>query len=896
MHRFTFKRLVALMALLVCNCALIGLTLTGGANTAAGQSPKPSELLSPNLLILRVIAKTPADVQRLTSGGWDVLEMRDGDALFVMGDIDVQRKLSEQGFDVSISQALGAQAPETYFNGYRTVIEHYAHLDSVVAAHPNLATLVDYGDSWRKVQGLEGHDLKAICITRKQAGDCALNPNSSKPRFVLMAAIHARELTTSEMAWRWIDLLVDGYNADPDITALLDTNELWVIPVVNPDGRAIVEQGSSSPYLQRKNANTTLGNCSNPPNSSNQFGVDLNRNASTSNWGTTGASSGPCDLTYKGPSAASEPEEYFLQQFVASLFPDTKGPDRNDPAANNTRGLFITLHSYSNLVLLPFGDATSGGFAPNDAELRTLAFRMSYYNNYQTGTGDQVLYATTGTTDDWVYGTLGVPAFTFELGPLYGACNGFTPAYSCQDDTFWPANKGAFIYAAKSARLPYATALGPNALAPALSLTTTVAGNSVTVNAVLNDGQLGNAAGSVGRPAIQNINAAELYVDTPPWAGGTPITMSAQDGNFDTSSEIATVVLGTSGMSAGRHTLFVRGQDSNNDWGPVTAQWLFVTANGSPTPNPTTATPLPTRTGAPTPPVALPTPTPVPGTIKINFQPVSAPAYPGYLTDVGNSFGNRGNGYSYGWSSSNTNNTRDRNGGLSPDQRFDTFAFMQRNAARSWEIALPNGNYTVKIVAGDASASNSVYEISAEGVLVINSTPTSTTHWFTGTAVVAVTDGRLTIGNAPDSSNNKLCFVDISASLVKAATPMVAVSDLALQTTMAVTINEHGARLDWSLPSALVQTHNITGFLVYRSATAYRADAQLLTTTLIRVSRNAPSEEGYSFVDSTAQANAFYNYWVTAVDGNGNQTDIGPVMDSLQDRVIWVYFPVILRD
>ncbi len=911
MHRFSFQRLAALVVLLLCNCALISLTLAGGTSTAAGQSPKstatPSTL---PILILRVIVKTPSEAQRLVNGGWDVLEMRKDNALFVMGDAEVQRKLMAQGFEVSVSQALGTNAPETYFNGYRTVAEHYAHLDSIATARPDLATGVDYGDSWKKLQGLGGFDLRAICITKKQAGDCALNPNSTKPRFLLMAAIHARELSTSEMAWRWMDLLIEGYNADPDITALLDYNELWVIPVVNPDGRAIVEQGGSSPYLQRKNANNTQGVCSNPPTSSSQFGIDLNRNASTANWGGLGTSSYPCDLTFRGTNGASEPEQYFLQQLAANLFPDTRGPARTDAAASTTRGVFITLHSYSDLLLLPFGDSTSDGFAPNDAELRTLAFRMSYFNNYVTGTGDQILYATTGTTDDWVYGTLGVPGFTYEIGPSSGACSGFTPAYSCQDGTFWPLNKNAFVYAAKSARQPYATAFGPNTLTPSINLTTTTAGNNVIVNAVIDDGRLGNALGSIDRPAVQAISAAEVYVDTPPWAGGTPIAMAAQDGAFNTSSEIATAMLNTSGWSVGRHTLFVRGRDGDNNWGPASAQWLTITTQG-PTPTHTpvaspTSTPV-VATATPGPPaptaIVLPTRTPEPGTIEINFQPGAAPSYPGYLVDAGSKFANRGNGYGYGWSSDNTKNTRDRNASNSPDQHFDTFAFMQRNATRSWEIALPNGHYNVTIVVGDATATNSIYKIAAEGVLLVEGAPTSATRWITGTATVLVADGRLTIDNAPGSSNNKICFIEIVPSTALAAPQNVITSTLAAQINLSVLMSEQGARLDWSLASNAAQANNLAGFHVYRSNTINRNDAQLLTSELIRVSRNAKSvssahaqEEGYSFVDGTVQADAFYNYWLTAVDTLSNTTDVGPVMESLLDRVTLVYLPIVLVD
>ena len=87
----------------------------------------------------------------------------------------------------------------------------------------------------------------------------------------LMAAIHARELTTAETATRFAERLVAGYGPDPDITWLLDYNEIHIVPQVNPDGRKRAEGG----VLWRKNTNDSNGSCS-----PSRIGVDLNRNSS----------------------------------------------------------------------------------------------------------------------------------------------------------------------------------------------------------------------------------------------------------------------------------------------------------------------------------------------------------------------------------------------------------------------------------------------------------------------------------------------------------------------------------------------------------------------------------------------------------------------------------------
>jgi len=181
-----------------------------------------------------------------------------------------------------------------------------------------------------------------------------------------------------------------------------------------------------------------------------------------------------------------------------------------------------------------------------------------------------------------------------------------------------------------------------------------------------------------------------------------------------------------------------------------------------------TNTPTASATGNPPTATATATPaatnTPTGGiTININFQPASATVPTGYLVDSGAVYGDRGNGYTYGWNADNSANTRDRNSANSPDQRYDTLIHTQVGGTFTWEIALPNGTYTVHLVAGDPSWYNSVYKINAEDVLVVNGTPSSSVLWIEGTAQVTVADGKLTVSNATGSSNNKIDFIEITS-------------------------------------------------------------------------------------------------------------------------------------
>jgi glucose/arabinose dehydrogenase len=150
--------------------------------------------------------------------------------------------------------------------------------------------------------------------------------------------------------------------------------------------------------------------------------------------------------------------------------------------------------------------------------------------------------------------------------------------------------------------------------------------------------------------------------------------------------------------------------------------------------------------------------------IKVDFQPAGAPTVAGYLVDAGAVYGDRGNGQAYGWNASTVAATWDRNSKKSPDQRYDTLTAMQHftNRDARWELAVPNGDYAVRVVSGDANAHNSVFKVTVEGVLTVDGDPTAANRWIEATRTVTVSDGRLTIANGAGASNNKLCFVEVT--------------------------------------------------------------------------------------------------------------------------------------
>lgn len=424
-----------------------GLAMPGSAAAAVASPTEPAyyDVASPSM----TAGGLAADLGRR---GYDVLEGPLTHGVPILATAADARRLTDRGLSVRyagplyqpVSTSLQAAAG-TYYGGYHTTAGHEAHDQQVAAAHPDLVVLRTIGQSWLKTQGRGGHDIQALCITRIKAGDCGSNTAGSKPKFTLMAQMHARELATGELAYLWIDYLVDNYGKNTAVTRLMDTTELWVIPIANPDGVDIVSSNSTRPVSQRKNAHTN--GCT-----GTGLGVDLNRNSSYHwdvNQGTT------CSETYPGTRAASEPETQGIQNFLTSIYRDTKPGADFSAATADTTGTFLTLHSYSELNIYPYGWTNS--LAPNNADLSAIATAMSRSNGYDAVHGDGGLdYFAPGATDDWIYGTLGVPGYTIEVGPGSSGCGGFFPQYSCMA-SFWSLNLPAFMTLANAAAHPYPT-------------------------------------------------------------------------------------------------------------------------------------------------------------------------------------------------------------------------------------------------------------------------------------------------------------------------------------------------------------------------------------------------------------------------------------------------------
>lgn len=307
------------------------------------------------------------------------------------------------------------------------------------AAHPAIAEAVTIG------QTVQGQDLTAVRVTR----DVARVPEGSRPATVYLGTQHAREWITPEMVRRLLDRMLDGYGTDRRITRLIDSTELWFIPVANPDGYDYTFQ-SEDTRLWRKNLRDVNGDGA----ITSGDGVDLNRNYPTK-WGydDEGSSPNPASEVYRGDSPGSEPETQAIDDLFASITPQ----------------FLINYHSAAELLLYGQGwqvatptpdDVIYEAMAGDDADPAVPGYDPDI---------SAELYTTNGETDGHVQEALGTLAFTPEMTTCETVSDSVPDdeweAEDCRSGFNFPDDE-ELIAAEFEKNVPFALAVGESARDP----------------------------------------------------------------------------------------------------------------------------------------------------------------------------------------------------------------------------------------------------------------------------------------------------------------------------------------------------------------------------------------------------------------------------------------------
>jgi carboxypeptidase T len=267
--------------------------------------------------------------------------------------------------------------------GYLTYTECLAELDKMKALYPNLITTKDTISNFLTFEKRPIHFVK---ISDNP------NVNEAEKRILYTSIHHSNEPNSMQQLIYFMWYVLENYNTDAEIKKLVNTTEIFCVPIVNPDG-----------YVFNETTNPTGGGTwrkNRRDHNDGQFGVDLNRNYSFK-WGNSTPTS---SKNYCGTTPFSEPETQAIKWLCEQ----------------KQFKVAINAHTYGKQIFYPHGYAAVQ--TPDSTEFKVVSEEMTRYNGYKS-----VLSASEGTTpgdsDDWMY--IATPtkpsifAFTPEVGGSY---------------------------------------------------------------------------------------------------------------------------------------------------------------------------------------------------------------------------------------------------------------------------------------------------------------------------------------------------------------------------------------------------------------------------------------------------------------------------------------------
>ncbi|XP_037374203.1 carboxypeptidase A1 [Talpa occidentalis] len=290
---------------------------------------------------------------------------------------DVQSLLDEEQEQMFAFQSRARSTSTFNYATYHTLDEIYEFMDMLVAENSQLVSKLQIGNTY------EGRPIYVLKFSTS---------TSKRPGIWIDTGIHSREWVTQASGIWFAKKITEDYDKDPVLKNILNTMDIFLEIVTNPDGFAFTH---STNRLWRKTRSRTPG--------SSCIGVDPNRNWDAA-FGMPGASSNPCTETYHGQYANSEVEVKSIVDFVKNH--------------GNIKG-FVSIHSYSQLLLYPHGYTNTP--TPDHEELDQLAkaavtaLSSLYGTKFTYGSVYTTIYQASGNTVDWTYSQGIKYSYTFEL-------------------------------------------------------------------------------------------------------------------------------------------------------------------------------------------------------------------------------------------------------------------------------------------------------------------------------------------------------------------------------------------------------------------------------------------------------------------------------------------------
>ncbi|CAB1444401.1 unnamed protein product [Pleuronectes platessa] len=325
-----------------------------------------------------VSTELPVDIRVPRSSLSSVKEYLQAHAIpFTIVIENMQEVLDEEKAEMEMNRMQERSTRSFNFGAYHPLETIYSWMDTLVAQYPQLVTKEEIGRSYEN---------RPMYVLKFSTG------GTKRPAIWIDTGIHAREWVSQATGVWTANKIASEYATDASLTSLLNTMDIYMLILTNPDGYVYTH---TNDRMWRKTRSKTSGSVCR--------GVDPNRNWDAG-FGGPGASRNPCSDSYHGPSAHSEIEVKNVVNLIKS---------------HGNFKSFISVHAYSQLLMYPYGYSCRA--VTHQQELDSIGraavgkLAVLYGTRYKVGSICNIIYQASGGSIDWSY-DLGIKySFAFEL-------------------------------------------------------------------------------------------------------------------------------------------------------------------------------------------------------------------------------------------------------------------------------------------------------------------------------------------------------------------------------------------------------------------------------------------------------------------------------------------------
>lgn len=351
-------------AAVIITLALVALATGAGRDLVLISGLERNEL--PELERLGIVINGPRP------GGWELEATTDQQAMLLARGYGV--KVTTPRIDLVYEANSRTFSEDAWYMTY----EHY---------RDTLITIAQNHSSFVKLETLGYSSNNRLLLALKFSSDP--QHDGLKPAVHFEGNIHGDEKISWGILMEMVKYLAANHGTDTLVTRLINTREIWLVPLVNPDG-----------YVRARRYNDR--------------DVDLNRN-----WGWMWDNR----YSYYGTAPMSEPESRAMLAHIL----------------RNPFVTYISYHAGTEFISYPWSYAySSSNTIPERDLIHFLSARYDSYNGYTYGQGSDGMYLINGSTKDFNYGYDGSMGWSIEVH------NTKTPPASAIIPTF-DRNRGAIL-------------------------------------------------------------------------------------------------------------------------------------------------------------------------------------------------------------------------------------------------------------------------------------------------------------------------------------------------------------------------------------------------------------------------------------------------------------------